>query len=191
MPSDPPPGKDKNQPAKEIGAEAWVAMGKFAMKEGEWRRDLPALQDEHYKKTARSFQKAIEKDPNHVPAYQALAGLYLLMDDHSHAIATYQQAIQVDPRNAVLWYDLGMCHCRKKNFEPAVPCLKKAVELEPEDRRYTNTLGYTLALMGRIDDSLACFSRVHGAAKTTTTTWPGCCSRPSGTTCASITCTKP
>jgi len=70
----------------------------------------------------------------------------------------------VAPNNAQLWYELGMCHCRRKDFAHGLTGLTRACDLDPENKKYANVLGYTLARMGRYDESLVCFKRVHSKA---------------------------
>ncbi len=113
----------------------------------------------------KAYQQAIRVDPKLLTAYLGLAHLYIKLEDYDHALATYQKALQVAPANPLVWYEEGMCYCRKKEFPNGAQALRKAVELDPENRQYADFLGYTLAIMGRYDESLACFAKVHPAAK--------------------------
>jgi len=142
-----------------------VAAGDFFLRSASSKGDSPALQQQLYDKARKAFQQAIKVDPNYTPAYESLANLYLILEDSQRAVETYQKAIQVAPNNAQLWYELGMCQCRRKDFAHGVTGLTKACDLDPENRQYANVLGFTLARMGRYDESLACFSRVLNKAK--------------------------
>ncbi len=162
--SDPPSGSGK-QIDKPVGAGPHVAAGEYFMREAEGKGKSPALQQELYDKARKYFQKAIQIDPSYTPAYRSLATLYVILEDPGRAIQTYQTALKHAPKDAQVWYELGMCCCRRKDFAHGVTALTRACELEPENHRMVKALGYTLARMGRYDDSLACFCRVLPRAK--------------------------
>jgi Tfp pilus assembly protein PilF len=136
-----------------------VARGNFFALEAAAQKDSPTLQEANQDLARKSYQQAIKIDPTNVPAYRALANLYLDMNDTEHAVATYRTALQVDPKNHEVWFELGMCNGRRRDWAGAIAALSKAVELEPENRQYVNVLGYALARAGRYDDSIACFCR--------------------------------
>jgi tetratricopeptide (TPR) repeat protein len=146
-------------------AATCVAAGQYREQEAS-NPDRPQPEQARLREEARkAYHQAIRLDPDHVPAYQALARLYQSEKDYDHAVATYQTALKRHPKDAALWHELGMCHSQQKAWEPALASLHKAVELDPENRPYNNTLGYCLARAGRYDESLACFQKVNGAAQ--------------------------
>ncbi len=160
-----PPAASSGQPAKRLGPVGLVGAGEYFVRAAAEQEKTPALQQQLYDKARKAFQQAISTDPRYSPAYQALANLYLILEDTDHAIETYQKAVELAPNQPQLWYEFGMCYCRKKDFTRGVPCLSKACDLDPENRQYANVLGYTLARIGKYDESLACFCRVHSRAK--------------------------
>jgi tetratricopeptide (TPR) repeat protein len=156
----PPPDAPKRDPLP----GTCVAGGDYLAAEAKGKADIPIEQQQLQDKARKAYQQALRIDPKYVPAYQALANLYLDMHDYDHAIATLEKGVQVAPNDALLHFDLGMTHCRKKEFTAGLPDLKKAMELDPENRLYVDTLGYTLARAGQQDEALAVFTRVHGKA---------------------------
>jgi tetratricopeptide (TPR) repeat protein len=125
----------------------------------------PGEKQQFFERARKAYQQAISLDPKFLPAYQALARLYVLMEDERRAVETYQKAIKLKSDDASLWYELGMCYKRQKDWEPALEHLTKAAELEPETSKYVNTLAVVLACAGRYQESLECFTRLGSQAK--------------------------
>jgi tetratricopeptide (TPR) repeat protein len=146
-------------------ASTYRAAGSLAEKSAEDPNRGPADRENLFEEARKNYQQAIATDPNYLPAYQALARLYLKEGDQERAVATYQKAIKAHPKAAPLWYELGMCYSRQKQWEPALTNLRQAVKLDPENRPYVNTLGYCLARAGLYDESLACFRKIVGPAQ--------------------------
>ena len=159
-------GGDSNGPKKPPTPAMCVAAGDYFMHQAVQGLDsTPLLKQQTHDSARKAYQQAIRVDPKLLTGYLGLAHLYIKLEDYDHALATYQKALQVAPANPLLWYEQGMCYCRKKEFPNGAQALRKAVELDPENRQYADFLGYTLAIMGRYDESLACFAKVHPAAK--------------------------
>ena len=96
-----------------------------------------------------------------MPAYESLASLYGDLKDHAHAVATYRVAAKMFPKEGRIFYEWGKCHGADKEWEPAIQELTRAVQLDPENRQYVDTLGWMQARVGRYDESLATFRKVH------------------------------
>jgi Tfp pilus assembly protein PilF len=158
------PPEDDGKPHKPH-ASTFVAAGSLAEKSAADPRRDAANRENMLEQARLAYQQAIATDPNYVPAYQALAHLYLTQGDMERAVATYEKVLKAHPKEAAVWYDLGMCYSRQKRWDNAVTNLARAVELEPENRPYVNTLGFCLARAGRYEDSLACFQKIGSPAQ--------------------------
>jgi tetratricopeptide (TPR) repeat protein len=159
--SEPPAGSEEKQhkPATYVAFADFRASSSFA--EG----INPAQQQQLREEARRSYLKAIEIDPKHLPAYVGLARLQQACENHAGAAATYERAVQVAPQDAGLWFAQGMCQCRVRNWDAAVQCLHKACDLDPGDRQYSTTLGLTLARAGMYNESFAVLARQYGEAR--------------------------
>jgi tetratricopeptide (TPR) repeat protein len=146
-------------------ASTFVAAGRLAENTAEDPKRPPANREFLLEQARKAYQQAIATDPDCVPAYQALAGLYLKQRDYDRAVATYQKALQGHPKESALWFELGMCYSRQRQWDPAVANLRQAVALDPENRPYVNTLGFCLARAGKVDESVACFQKIAGPAQ--------------------------
>ena len=54
---------------------------------------------EEKEKAEASFKKAIELDPNHLPAYHSLGLFYLKQERLEEAYQVWQRALKLDPNN--------------------------------------------------------------------------------------------
>jgi tetratricopeptide (TPR) repeat protein len=142
-----------------------VALGQFREEQAGDTSRSPREQEVLRDEARKSYQHALQGDPDCLPAYQALGRLYANQKDYERAEGAYKKALEGHPRHAPFWYELGMCRCRQKQWDSAAECLRRAVELEPESRLYVNSLGYCLARAGHYDESLACFQRVTTPAQ--------------------------
>jgi tetratricopeptide (TPR) repeat protein len=160
--ADLPPSDGK---PKKPHAPTFVAAGQLAEKSARDPARTAAERANLLEEARKSFQQAIATDPNYLPAYTALADLYLAQGDQERCFTTYRQVIKAHPKEAALWFGLGMCYSRLKRWDEAVTNLRKAHELDPDNRPYADTLGYCLARAGRYEESLACFRELVGEAR--------------------------
>jgi tetratricopeptide (TPR) repeat protein len=168
-PAVPPPAvpiaKEAAKPMRAPSPATCVAAGQFIEREAALAKNAAPLQkQQEFDKARRAYQQALSLNPNFVPAFCALAHLYVELGEYDRAFATYQKGLQKNPKETALWYDLGMFHARKKEWDPAINCLSKAMELDPENRQYINALGFCLARSGRYQESLSLFGKTSGQA---------------------------
>jgi tetratricopeptide (TPR) repeat protein len=163
MGADPRMARDhgKSKPTAEI----YVAYGRLC--EGQSvEPKMPTLQQQAMRDEARrSYQKAIEIEPNASSGYLALGEYYMATDDLERALQVCQNGLKKQPKEPKLWSQQGFCQCRKKNWEAAVESFRKANQLDRDNREYATELGYCLARAGRVEESLACLTQVLGAAQ--------------------------
>jgi lipopolysaccharide biosynthesis regulator YciM len=164
-----PPGatvrKAAEQPALTPHASTCVALGDWAASEANAPDISDTKRQEKREQARQAYRRALTIDPHNLPAYESLAKLYGDLKDHTHAVATYRQAAQMFPNEPRVFYELGRCYGGYKEWEPAIQSLARAVELDPENRKYVDTLGWMQARVGRYDDSLATFRKVHDIAE--------------------------
>lgn len=124
----------------------------------------PQYKEAMREEARRAYQKALETDPNYMPASVALARLYDKSNDHDRALATYQKILKKQPKDAAIYAELGMSHARQKEWDRSLENLRKACELDPENRQYIKSLGFCLARAGRPAESVACLRKVMSPA---------------------------
>ena len=92
----------------------------------------------------KSYQTAIELEPQFVPAYVNLADLYRETGRDQEGLRTLQEATQRVPRSAEARYALALLFVRIGEKEKAIAELKRATELQPTSVQFVYV--YIIAL---------------------------------------------
>jgi Tfp pilus assembly protein PilF len=147
-------------------ASTCVAIGDQQASQAEMEPAGSATAEGYSERARLSYQQAIEIDPKHIPAYHALARLYLTLGDVDQATRTYSEALKLCPKDSSLWFELGWkCYARAKHFDQALDALHHACELDPKNRLYGEISGHCLAAAGRYDEAATVLSKYSGEAK--------------------------
>src|ERR1044072_808010 len=94
------------------------------------------------------LNKALELDPNYLPAYSALAALYIQSKQEDRAIAQYQKIISLRPENSTPYVVIGMLEDQRKNYDVAADNYRKALEKDPNSVIAANNLAWLSAATG-------------------------------------------
>jgi len=157
--------KERPKTKRPPKAATYVAGGEMLEHDAEEQGVDPSRQMNLYDEARQAYQKALKTDPRYLPAYTALARVYMKLNHYDKALETYNQAAEKFPREFSLWVEMGMCYCRTKQWDTAVMSFKKALESDPENRQVTQTLGFCLARAGRIQESLDALQQVMPPAQ--------------------------
>jgi tetratricopeptide (TPR) repeat protein len=149
-PPPPPPAAPKTS----LKPDTYVTMGAMKEEAAEAADRLPADRDALRHEARQSYQKAIEVDPKHVPAYIAMAKSYWASGEKDKAQAMFAKASALAPNDANLWYEEGAAQARAKDFPAAVQSLTRAAQLDPANKNVQKLLGFTLARGGWYEESL-------------------------------------
>ncbi len=116
-------------------------------------------------KAKQAYLQARTQDPKNAQITLGLARVYEAMSNFDQVEATYQTAFNDMPEESQLWFQCGMYQCRRRHWEQGVDCLRRAASLEPNNAQYAKALAFTLARVGRNEESLAEFRRILGDAR--------------------------
>ncbi|MDR0537649.1 MAG: tetratricopeptide repeat protein [Tannerellaceae bacterium] len=83
-----------------------------------------------YTKAIRSYQKAIDIDPNDAYAYHMMGIAYSEQKNYPQAINCYQKVIDIDPYDAVAFYNMGNAYSKQKNYPQAISSYQKAIDID-------------------------------------------------------------
>jgi TolB-like protein/Tfp pilus assembly protein PilF len=140
------------------GAYTFYLRGRQLFREGSRASLLEAV---------AAFRKALNIDPNFVPAWIGLGSSYSNLagarglpqpEAYREAEAAARQALAIDPDSAAAYAGLAWVAIKSDgDFAAAARSLRHALSLAPKDTRVLNAAAELLRHLGRIEDSLAVY----------------------------------
>ena len=129
------------------------------------------------------MEPLVARDPNYAPAWALLARAYVLVPQYENGDLYYngsveearrvvqassekaemaaRKAIQLDSRQAGAYSELGIVRVRNNKWADGEDLHKQALALDPGDPDILYTYSQTLALAGRLKDSLSVKQRLR------------------------------
>ncbi len=89
----------------------------------------------------RSYQRALELNPNYSTALSGLAGIYMQTGQFPDALPLVERAVKVVPDNAQLVSNLGSVYFEMGRYAEAAEQLEKALQMAPNEVRAHFNLG--------------------------------------------------
>ncbi|OWY68302.1 hypothetical protein B7486_26955 [cyanobacterium TDX16] len=80
---------------------------------------------------AESLIQVLYRDPNSIPALNALGIVYLVGGKLNAAVFVHAWAATLQPKNEIAYYNLSLAFERLQSYEPAIGAAKRAAQLEP------------------------------------------------------------
>jgi tetratricopeptide (TPR) repeat protein len=103
-------------------------------------------------RSVRVYQEILKRDPNSIPVFFNLGGLYYRRGMFEKAISFYEKVIRMNPKHYQGHYWLAMCYWKLERYYAAINTLEEVIEFLP-------TFKDALNLMGE------CYERIGEAAK--------------------------
>jgi tetratricopeptide (TPR) repeat protein len=94
------------------------------------------------------MRRALELDPNFVPAFNALAALYINTNQPDQAIASLREWAAKRPDDAGPLVIIGMLEDRRQSYDKANESYRKALTIKPDDIFSANNLAWNYAEHG-------------------------------------------
>jgi len=101
---------------------------------------------------ARSFERALEIDPNHVDALNNLANV-VRVRDLLRAIELYRRAMALNPRAAFAVYNLAQALNEDNAIDEALALFQRVIDLDPSHCDARHSLGILLEQRGRFAEA--------------------------------------
>ena len=138
-----------------------------------------------YPDALKAYKKAIDIDPNNIPAYNNKGNSLYMLEQYEDAeaaydeairialsaqlvplrfpkdaIAAYGEAIRIDQKYAMVLYNKGNSLHRRRQYEKALECYAKALEIDP---RYTDAVYNMACAYARLDKKEEMLARLKEA----------------------------
>jgi tetratricopeptide (TPR) repeat protein len=94
------------------------------------------------------MRRALELDPNFVPAFNALSSLYINTNQPDQAIASLREWAAKRPDDAGPYVMIGMIEDKRQGYDKANEAYRKALTLRPDDIFSANNLAWNYAEHG-------------------------------------------
>lgn len=122
---------------------------------GQWLEDGNAnYASGNYQDTIEAYSKAIELDPECVPAYLGRGITHLSLNEFKKALADCGKAIELDPNFDLSYGFRGLVYYRMREFERAMIDYNKAIELDLNEASTHDNLAYLLYDLGRVEEAV-------------------------------------
>lgn len=108
-----------------------------------------------------AYERALELDPRHAKARNAMGVLYAEIGKYAHAVAVLREATKAEPNNSQFYSNLGYASYLNGDYIDAAASLEQATRLDPTNVRAWNNLGSVMEKLGRRDRSNAILKHVQ------------------------------
>ncbi len=96
-------------------------------------------------RTEEYLRRAIEIDPDYIPAYSALGEIYFATNRTDEAIAEYRKITERHADYVDAYRKLGMIEAGRQNLDAAEQYYRRALEIEPDETIASNNLAMLYA----------------------------------------------
>jgi tetratricopeptide (TPR) repeat protein len=118
-----------------------------------------AFQKQDYKKAAKEYKKAVDKEPNRPDLRYKLAEAYFKKGDMAEAMSEYIRVTNMDPNHVGANQRLGDFFTTKNELDKAAKAYENLVRIKPDSAEYHFQLAKVYDKQMRNDDALTHFYR--------------------------------
>ena len=87
--------------------------------------------DGKYHEAIKSYEEAIELDPNNAGAWDAKGSILVQLENFDMALECFNKALELNPQLELAWNGKGVALLKLRKFEEALTCFEKALEINP------------------------------------------------------------
>ena len=95
------------------------------------------------------YEKALQRNPEFLPAYLNLADLVGRAGDNERALELLAEGVRHSPETAALHHSIGLAKVRNRQADEAMQSLRRAVDLDRNNPRYAYVLAIALNSQGQ------------------------------------------
>lgn len=129
--------------------EAHLGLGEVYLYAWEWE------------KAAKSLRLALEINPGNALVHRVYGRYLLFVLEWEQAKKEIELALRLDPLSLEIKFALADVMMMAQDYEGAVRICRQILELQPGYRMAMNTLGYSLKMLGHLDEADEVFDEVY------------------------------
>ncbi len=109
------------------------------------------------RKAVRVYKEILAKDPNRIPVFLNLGGLYYRRGMFETAIPYYEKVIRANPKHYQGHYWLAMCFWKLQRFHAAINTLEEVIHFLPTFKDALNLMGECYEEIGEAAKAEHCY----------------------------------
>jgi tetratricopeptide (TPR) repeat protein len=109
------------------------------------------------RKAVRVYKEILAKDPNRIPVFLNLGGLYYRRGMFETAIPYYEKVIRANPKHYQGHYWLAMCFWKLQRFHAAINTLEEVIHFLPTFKDALNLMGECYEQIGEAAKAEHCY----------------------------------
>ena len=125
----------------------------------EFYKGVTASRRENYLQAVEHYNRAIELNPQLIPAYNNRGIACYRTGDYESAIRNYDRALELNPEDPITYYNLGVIHDYRGDYESAIRNYDRALELNPEYPAPYCNLGVIHSYRGDYESAIQNYNR--------------------------------
>jgi tetratricopeptide (TPR) repeat protein len=109
------------------------------------------------RRAVRAYKKILRRDPNGIPVFLNLGGLYYRRGMFEIAIPYYEKVIRANPKHYQGHYWLAMCFWKLQRYHAAINTLEEVIQFLPTFKDALNLMGECYEQIGEAAKAERCY----------------------------------
>jgi len=114
-------------------------------------------------KSIKVYEEILKRDPNSIPVFLNLGGLYYRRKNYEIAIPYYEKVIRANPKHYQGHYWLAMCYWKLQRYYAAINTLEEVIEFLPTFKDALNLMGECYEQIGEGAKAEHCYLKAISA----------------------------
>ncbi len=115
------------------------------------------------RRVVRVYKEILKSDPNSIPVFLNLGGLYYRRGMYETAIPCYEKVIRTNPKHYQGHYWLAMCFWKLQRYHAAINTLEEVIQFLPTFKDALNLMGECYEQIGEAAKAEHCYLKAISA----------------------------